>query len=82
MWRRLRDRLNRRQLFATAAVLIAARSADAQTKASLQEPSIRPTQKGNFSCGMCSLFRPPHGCEVVSGDISPHGWCKFFAIPD
>jgi hypothetical protein len=82
MWQSRLDRLSRRQLFAAAAVFAAARAADAQTKASRQEAAYQPGPKDHFSCAMCSLFRPPHACEVVSGDISPNGWCKFFVIPD
>lgn len=82
MWRNRHERLTRRQCFAAAAALAAARPAKAQTKASQQEAEYQSGPKGSFSCEMCSLFRPPHGCEVVSGEISPHGWCKFFAIPD
>ena len=26
-------------------------------------------------CSGCSLFKPPHGCQVVHGTISPNGWC-------
>ena len=47
-----------------------------------QEAGYQPTPRGGLSCAMCSLFRPPNRCEVVSGDISPDGWCRFFAMPD
>ena len=26
-------------------------------------------------CSGCKLFKPPSGCSVVTGKISPHGWC-------
>ena len=26
-------------------------------------------------CSGCRLFKPPHGCSVVTGKISPNGWC-------
>jgi hypothetical protein len=26
-------------------------------------------------CSGCRLFRPPSGCQVVTGKISPNGWC-------
>jgi hypothetical protein len=38
--------------------------------------------KDGMSCAMCQLFRPPDRCAVVAGNISPRGWCKFFAMPD
>jgi hypothetical protein len=56
--------------------------AGAQTKATLQEAEYQPTPKNGLACEVCSLFRPPHACEIVAGDISPKGWCKFFDLPD
>jgi len=29
-------------------------------------------------CGRCMHFRPPDGCEIVTGQISPQGWCRYF----
>lgn len=26
-------------------------------------------------CSGCKLFKPPSGCSVVTGKISPNGWC-------
>ncbi|MGP6157540.1 MAG: high-potential iron-sulfur protein [Vulcanimicrobiaceae bacterium] len=31
--------------------------------------------KNGQKCSGCSLFKPPHGCQVVTGTISPSGWC-------
>jgi hypothetical protein len=56
--------------------------ASAQVKASLQEAEYQAGPKNGLSCAVCSLFRPPQTCEVVAGDISPQGWCKFFDLPD
>ena len=64
-----------------AAVLGATRTL-AQAKTSREDAAYQPTSNGRLSCEVCSLFRPPHGCAVVEGDISPRGWCKFFAMPD
>jgi hypothetical protein len=38
--------------------------------------------KNGLTCAACSLFRKPRSCEIVEGDISPNGWCKFFDLPD
>jgi hypothetical protein len=38
--------------------------------------------KSGLNCAACSLFRPPRSCQVVDGDISPSGWCKYFDLPD
>jgi len=37
---------------------------------------LRP--RGSQRCGGCSMFRTPNSCTKVLGEISPHGWCKFF----
>lgn len=29
-------------------------------------------------CGICRHFQPPHGCEVVRGEIEPDYWCRKF----
>jgi len=34
---------------------------------------------GKKKCSGCSLFKPPHGCSVVSGTISPNGYCIAYA---
>jgi hypothetical protein len=33
---------------------------------------------GSERCGGCRYFQPPDSCEVVPGNISPRGWCKWF----
>jgi len=33
---------------------------------------------GRERCGRCVHFRPPNGCEIVAGRISPKGWCHYF----
>lgn len=33
---------------------------------------------GEERCGACRHFRPPGSCEIVSGRISPEGWCRYF----
>jgi hypothetical protein len=29
-------------------------------------------------CAGCTYFRQPNGCEIVAGEISPNGWCRFY----
>jgi hypothetical protein len=29
-------------------------------------------------CSQCSYFQAPDGCEKVEGEISKHGYCKWF----
>lgn len=69
-------------VFSAVAAFGAAQQAAAQTKATKTEALYQPAPKAGFSCKLCTLFRPPHGCEVVQGDIAPQGWCKFFDLPD
>lgn len=30
---------------------------------------------GGKKCSECRFFRKPHGCSIVTGTISPNGWC-------
>jgi hypothetical protein len=36
---------------------------------------------GDRRCAGCRHFQPPGSCEVVTGHISPRGWCKWFRAP-
>jgi hypothetical protein len=70
-----------------AAVLVAAVGtalprASAQQKMSKTEAEYQDGPKNGLACAACTLFRPPRSCQVVQGDISPSGWCKFFDLPD
>ena len=38
--------------------------------------------RGGLSCVGCTFFRKPRSCQVVTGDISPNGWCRLFDLPD
>jgi hypothetical protein len=46
------------------------------------EAEYQDGPKNGLACAACTLFRPPRSCQVVQGDISPSGWCKFFDLPD
>jgi hypothetical protein len=68
-----------------AAVLgAAARRAAAQppVKMSRVEVKYQDTPHGGMSCQACSFFRRPACCKVVAGEVSPHGWCRLFDMPD
>jgi hypothetical protein len=56
--------------------------ASAQQKMSQADAEYRDQPKNGLICAACSLFRKPRSCEVVAGDISPNGWCRFFDLPD
>jgi hypothetical protein len=34
--------------------------------------------KGQRRCEICTNFGPPESCTLVTGEISPKGWCQFF----
>jgi hypothetical protein len=46
------------------------------------EAQYQDTPKGILACAACTFFLPPHACKVVEGTINPHGWCKYFDLPD
>jgi hypothetical protein len=56
--------------------------AAAHQKMTQAEAQYQDRPKNGLTCAACSLFRKPRSCEVVEGDISPNGWCKFFDLPD
>jgi hypothetical protein len=56
--------------------------ASAQQKMSQADAEYQDRPKNGLTCAACSLFRKPRSCEVVAGDISADGWCRFFDLPD
>jgi hypothetical protein len=71
-----------RAALSAASVGVMILPAAAQMKVSQAEAEYQDRPKGGLACAACTLFRPPRSCEVVQGDISPSGWCKFFDLPD
>src|SRR6516165_8541914 len=57
-------------------------AASAQRKMSQHDAEYQDHPRGGLSCAACSLYRAPRSCQVVDGDISPSGWCKYFDLPD
>jgi hypothetical protein len=76
-----RRRVLRAVLSGVSAVLWISRTM-AQQKMSPVEAEYQDQPKSGLACAACTLFRPPRSCQVVQGDISPNGWCKFFDLPD
>ena len=66
----------------TAAVETTLARASAQQKLSKAEAEYQDRPKNGLACAACTLFQLPRSCQVVQGDISPSGWCKFFDLPD
>jgi hypothetical protein len=71
-----------RAAFLVAALKTVLPRASAQQKVSKAEAEYQDQPKNGLACAACTLFRPPRSCQVVQGDISPNGWCKFFDLPD
>jgi hypothetical protein len=65
-------------------LLMMARSLGArvQAKASKREAEYQDQPRDIRMCATCTLFEAPRACKVVQGDVSPKGWCKFFALAD
>jgi hypothetical protein len=48
--------------------------AEKATKAHANYREGSPTKH----CGLCTMFRPPHGCTAVKGTIEPTDVCDYF----
>jgi hypothetical protein len=42
----------------------------------------RAAPNGIQRCEICLQFRPPNRCNLVEGEISPKGWCQYFAAKE
>ena len=82
--------VSRRSLLAGTAISVAvsvtqglshSARADDQ-KATKEEAKYQDQPKGQQRCEICVNFQPPNRCAFVQGDISPKGWCQFFAARD
>jgi hypothetical protein len=53
--------------------------AAAQSKVDKATAKYQDKPNNGQSCAQCNFFRPPKACQLVEGDVSPSGWCSFFA---
>jgi hypothetical protein len=60
---------------AVGATLSAAQAADNKKQFKYQD---KPGPKG-AKCSGCRFFKKPAGCTIVTGKISPNGWCIAYA---
>ena len=78
------DRIDRRTTLkligaaAPFAVLASSQAAHAG-KMSQQLAHYQNKPKNGKECGRCKFFERPHSCSVVTGNISPKGWCMLWA---
>ena len=47
-------------------------------KASKSAANYQNSPRNNKRCSGCRFFIRPGSCQLVAGQISPNGWCKFF----
>ena len=57
------------------ALALSSTAADAADNKAQFKYQDKPDAKTGHKCSMCQLFKPPHSCSVVTGVISPDGWC-------
>jgi len=48
-------------------------------KMTQQAAAYQNGPKSGQKCLDCSFFVQPSSCKLVDGNISPVGWCKFYA---
>lgn len=63
---------------AMAMVSAAPRTALGQQKATKAMVQYQESPKAGHQCSSCSNFVSPSSCKVVSGTVSPHGWCAIW----
>jgi hypothetical protein len=77
------EQASRRGLIGLALCLMGTRRGRAQqAKTSQAAARYQDHPRGGLSCVGCTFFRKPRSCQVVTGDISPNGWCRLFDLPD
>lgn len=64
---------------AGAAALIPGRTGAAQSKLSQADSGYQSRPNGGQRCELCANWQAPGSCKVVTGPISPSGWCSLFA---
>jgi hypothetical protein len=76
-----RELLGNLALVVGGATLLAAIAAPrpAAAKVGPQDVGYQPTPKGASRCDNCVQWQAPSACKVVSGNISPKGWCSIYA---
>ena len=74
--------LSRRSLFSACAggfVALLATVAPSYAKMTQKAAGYQPGPKDDQKCAGCALFKGPDTCTLVDGQVSPDGWCRFFA---
>lgn len=54
------------------------RNANAASQLSKDQVQYRDQPNSGQQCSQCANFLAPGGCRVVSGTVSPQGWCRLY----
>ena len=66
-------------ILAGGVLATAARAQDADSKVEQSVVQYQNAPKDGQKCSGCANFIAPNACKVVSGVISPEGWCVAYA---
>lgn len=64
--------------FVAGAAALFAAVRQAAAKMAPKAAAYQDTPKGDQECSNCSLFQAPKACQLIDGDISASGWCKYW----
>jgi hypothetical protein len=66
-------------LAAGGAAGLASRAQAQSAKAAPASVAYQTKPSNGQQCSGCSQFIAPAGCQLVSGTISPSGWCELYS---
>jgi hypothetical protein len=61
-----------------AILLTVSDAARGQQKVSKSQAKYQDSPHEGQKCSGCRFFIKPASCQMVSGDISPDGWCQYW----
>jgi hypothetical protein len=74
-----RDFLGKLALAGGGVLIATAAATPAAAKVAPKDVGYQPTPKGSARCDNCVQWQAPNACKLVSGIISPNGWCSIYA---
>jgi hypothetical protein len=74
-----RELLRGAVIAAGGAAALAGSVVPAQAKMTQKAAGYQDSPKNGASCATCALFQPPSSCNLVDGNVSPNGWCRFYS---
>jgi len=72
------DRRSLLKRLGMAITLLGLDASPASARSSKAAAAYRDSPKGGQSCANCSWYSSGGRCEVVSGKVSPRGWCALW----